>query len=305
MFIDFRSKFVFAFLIVLTMYHVGAVNLAGQGTGSITGTVTNPENKPVNAGTGLIATGVFINLQQHGKNPSYDPGNFQTRGVFGDAENGMSRVSSNRSQGGLYTFGNLKPGLYDLVVESGVIPENNVGYTYYRPQRIVGIEVKPGQETVLNIVMHAGFRSQQSVQDPKNNTLEMFGDPKGIVAKQDVGWIEGTVTNSEGQPVWAAQGRGVSGVVITFKKTTGEVGTLQTDHFAGGFYSAFPLTGTWTVTIERGRYYGKNYSPVIITGVVIKPGVRTILNIVVNPGDALERRTAPKLEIQPQLLLGK
>ena len=40
------------------------------------------------------------------------------------------------------------------------------------------------------------------------------------------------------------------------------------------------------------------YRPMIISQVVIKPGVRTIFNITMKPGDELERVTSPQMETQ-------
>jgi hypothetical protein len=298
--LDHRPTTFTVLAIMLLLLHIGAADTAAQQTGSLTGTITSPDKKPVNASGPLIATGVFVNLQKHGKDAFYDPGDYHTRGLFGDAENGRGRVSSDRNLGGLYKFSNLRPGVYDLLVEAGELPDNQRGgYTYYRPQRIVGVVVKPGQETVLDIIMHPGDKLQQS-GDPKNNTLEMVGEPKGNAGdKGTSGWIEGTVTNPEGQPVWSSNGLLVSGVTLTFKKTTGEQGSLQTDHFAGGFYSAFPTPGMYAVTVEKGRRYDNVYRPIIISQVMIKPGVRTILNITMSPGDALERVTSPAVETQP------
>ncbi len=305
MFSPHRPRTLVVFTIILLLLHTGAkVAAAQQQTGTLTGTITSPEKKPVNANGALVATGVFVSIQEYAKSLFYDPGDYRTRGVFGDAENGRSRVSSNRNLGGLYTFNNLRPGVYNLVVEAGVLPDNERGgYTYYRPQRIVGIVVKPGQETVLDIVMNPGDKLQQS-GDPKNNTIEMVGEPKGNMGdKGTSGWIEGTITNPEGQPVWSSRGLLVSGVVVTFKKTTGEEGPLQTDHLAGGFYSASLIPGMYSVTVEKGRRYKSAYRPMIISRVEIKPGVRTTLNITVNPGDALERVTSSQVVTQPVRLV--
>jgi hypothetical protein len=307
MFSPHRSTTLVAFIIILLLLHTGARDSAAQQqTGTLTGTITNPEKKPVNTNGALVATGVYINLQEYAKTLFYDPGDYRTRGVFNDAANGRSRVSSNRSMGGLYTFKNLRPGVYNLVVEAGVLPDNERGgYTYYRPQRIVGVVVKPGQETVLDIIVNPGDKLQQS-GDPKNNTLEMVGEPKGNAGDKGTnGWIEGTITNPEGQPVWGSRGLLVSGVTVTFKKTTGEAGTVQTDHFAGGFYSASFIPGTYSVTVEKGKRYNNAYRPILIGQVMIKPGVRTILNITMNPGDALERVNAPQMVTQKVALATK
>lgn len=300
--ISHRPATLVGFIIILLFFHTGARDsFAQQQTGTLTGTITSPEGKPVNANSGLIAAGVFVNLQKSGKDAYYDPGDYHKRGIFGDVENGRSRVSGNRNMGGLYTFNNLRPGIYNLIVEAGVIPDNERGgYTYYRPQRIVGIVVKPGQETVLDIIMHPGDKLRQS-GDPKGNTLEMVGEPKSDAGdKWTGGWIEGTITNPDGQPVWSTGGLLVSGVVLTLKKSTGEQGTVQTDHFAGGFYSTpVFLPGMYDVIVEKGRRYDAMYRPIIISRVVIKPGVRTILNIVMKPGDALERVTSPQPVTEP------
>ena len=46
---------------------------------------------------------------------------------------------------------NIKPGVYDLTLEKGY-----VDVTTYCPERILGVVIKPGQRTVLNIVMDQG-----------------------------------------------------------------------------------------------------------------------------------------------------
>lgn len=278
-------------IIVLLFIHTGARDAVAQRqNGTLSGTITSPEGKPVNARSGLLATGVFVNLQEHDKARGYDPGNFRTRGLFNDVDNGRSRVSSDLKMGGLYTFRNLRPGIYDLVVEEGQLPNRDVGYTYYRPKRIVGIVVKPGEETLYDITMLAGDKLEQD-GDPRNNTLEMVGEPRaGAPERLTDGWIEGTVTNPEGQPVWTTQTLLVSGVIVTLKKSTGQQAVVQTDHLAGGFFSAGRLyPGTYDVIVEKSTRYRSAYRPQIIRQVVIKPGVRTILNITVNPGDDLER----------------
>ena len=53
--------------------------------------------------------------------------------------------------GGLYSAKNIKPGVYDITLEKGY-----VGSTTYCPERILGVVIKPGQRTVLNIVMDEG-----------------------------------------------------------------------------------------------------------------------------------------------------
>lgn len=307
MFNRHRLKTLGGFIFVLLFLHSGASDSAAQQpTGTLTGTITTPEGKPVGANSGLLATGVFVNLQEQNTARGYDPGDFRKRGIFNDVDNGRSRVSSDLNLGGLYTFKNLRPGVYNLVVEEGILPISNKGYIYYRPQRVVGIVVKPGQETVFDIVMHPGDHLKQT-GDPKNNTLEMVGEPRAATQERLTdGWIEGTITNSEGQPVRSSTTLLVSGVALTLKKSTGEQAPLQTDHLAGGFYSAGHLKpGMYDVIVEKGERYHTLYRPVIIGQVMIKAGVRIILNITMNPGDALERVSAPQIVTQEVTLAAK
>ena len=52
------------------------------------------------------------------------------------------------------------------------------------------------------------------------------------------------------------------------------------------------------VIVEKGERYHTMYRPLIVGQVVIKPGVRTILNITMHPGDTLERVGAPQMVTQ-------
>lgn len=296
------------FVIVLLFLHFGAGNsVAQQQTGSLTGTITSLDGEPVSANSGLLNTGVMVNLQEHEIARGYNPGDFRTKGIFNDVANGRSRVSSDLELGGLYKFSNLKPGVYNLIVEEGIrIDKKNGGYIYYRPHRVVGIEVKPGKETIFDIVLQSGARLEKT-GDPTNNTLVMAGEPKASTKERLTdGWIEGTITNPEGQPVWSVTTLLVSGVTLTLKKSTGGQTTLQTDHLAGGFFSAGRLfPGIYDVIVEKGTRYNTVYRPQIIGQVAIKEGVRTVLHITVKPGNGLERVTSSEITTQKINLAAK
>lgn len=53
--------------------------------------------------------------------------------------------------GNFYTLRDLKPGIYEIFV--GLSKDDDV---QYRPQHIMGVVVKPGARTLLNIVVHEG-----------------------------------------------------------------------------------------------------------------------------------------------------
>lgn len=269
--------------------------------GSLTGTVTNEAKVPVANATTLLLGGAFLDLQEYSTENGYDPGDFRTRGVFGDAERGQSRGSTDLNMGGLYSFKNLRPGVYNVLVEAGkIVVPGQPRDEAYRPQRIVGVVIKPGQETVLDITLHPG------------KALEQVGAPKGNSAAglKQYAWIEGTVTTPEGLPVWNARTLLMSGALMTLKKSTGEQAPLQADHLAGGFFSAAGLTpGTYDLVIEKGRRGDQTrtvtYRPLIASRIVLKPGVRTILNLVMHPGGGLERVQAPPVSRQPLQVAGR
>ncbi len=81
---------------------------------------------------------------------------------------GAYTITSDPNIGGFYSNNHLKPGVYDVSVTAG--RWSNTGSQPYRPQRILGILIKPGQRTLLNIVM------------PEGETLQETGEPAVISA---------------------------------------------------------------------------------------------------------------------------
>ncbi len=108
------------------------------------------------------------------------------------------------------------------------------------------------------------------------------------------GWLEGTVTTNQGHPITEAN-TSVS-KVIQLVRHGGGTYTITSDPNLGGFYSNHELKpGLYDVTVTTGYYAYTGvapYRPQRILGVLIKPGQRTILNIVMPPGDALEETGA-------------
>lgn len=81
---------------------------------------------------------------------------------------GAYTVMSDQNMGGFYSNNHLKPGVYHVSVTTGYW--GNTGSRPYRPQRILGILIKPGQRTLLNIVM------------PEGDTLQETGQPAVVSA---------------------------------------------------------------------------------------------------------------------------
>jgi len=74
------------------------------------------------------------------------------------AEGSDVKAESNPTGGGFFAFRNLKPGLYELFIESAHPPDNNEPL---RPVHVSGIAVGAGKRTVLNVKMEPGKELQE------------------------------------------------------------------------------------------------------------------------------------------------
>lgn len=123
--------------------------------GWLEGTITNSDGHPVQDGYTGTVTGKTVKLIRHG--------------------GGAYSVSSDTTMGGFYSLHGLKPGIYDISVTTGYW--GNTGSAPYRPQRILGVLIRPGQRTLLNIVMPPGDALQETGQSavvsaPATNVTE-------------------------------------------------------------------------------------------------------------------------------------
>jgi len=105
------------------------------------------------------------------------------------------------------------------------------------------------------------------------------------------GWLEGTVTTPQGHPV--SEANTAIGKQIVLVRRGGGTYTLLSDPTLGGFYSNHQIKpGIYDVSVTTG-YWGNTgsqpYRPQRILGVVIKPGQKTLLNIVMPEGDVLQQ----------------
>ena len=69
---------------------------------------------------------------------------------------GQFEAQSDLNMGGLYSAKNLRPGVYDIVIEKGWVGGQLGSQTPYCPERIFGVIIKPGERAVLKIVMDQG-----------------------------------------------------------------------------------------------------------------------------------------------------
>ena len=255
---------------------------AQQAFGSITGTISNEQHQSIHNAHALITSGVVVTAEPQANAGVRNPDAFG-RGVFGAGETSGRRAASDANAGGLYTLDKLKPGVYNLTVEAGERDTKP-----YRPLRIMGVVVRPGQETSLDITLHPG------------DTLEEAGEPTlSDPSLKQFGWLEGTIVTPEGRPVHSARALIATGVSVTISNASGKLGDIKTDHMAGGFFSIQNLhVGTYSFLVETGEFTGPTrYRPQQVRNIVVKPGIRTVLNIVMPEGTELQRAEAqPKVQ---------
>ena len=252
-------------------------------SGSLTGTITNAAHKPVNNAHALIASGVVITAEPQATSGVRNPDAFG-QGVFGTGESPGRRAASNAGAGGLYTLDKLQPGVYNLMVEAG-----EINPTSYRPQRVMGVVVRPGQETTLDITLHEG------------QTLEEVGEPTiSASGMRQRGWLEGTIVTPDGRPVHSARSLLATGVIITVSNAGGKLGGFKTDHMAGGFFSLENMVpGTYSLLIEAGSSRARSTARSRSRTSWSSPDSAALLTIVMSEGDGLERVDAPAIKMQP------
>ncbi len=107
-------------------------------------------------------------------------------------------------------------------------------------------------------------------------------------AQEAKGWIEGSVLNKSGKVVWELARTSNILNVRAFGPSKVET---HPDASIGNFYSLRDLKpGVYDIFVGSSKDDEVQYRPQHVMGLVVKPGVRTLLNIVVHEGrsDAIE-----------------
>lgn len=183
----------------------------------------------------------------------------------------LGETTSNSDKGGSYTVPNLHPGIYEMRISEGGSDGNS------RPLRLWGVVVKPGARTIQNIVTQRG------------DQLEEIGTPSMTSKAASSGWLEGNVFFLAGYPV---------GDWVAVYQNGVQVAQTSSDEHMGGLYVIRDLPpGVYDLRLSRGPT--DNVSrPLHISGVVVKPGVRSILRIVTFPGDQLQEIGCTDMKVQ-------
>lgn len=118
--------------------------------------------------------------------------------------------------------------------------------------------------------------------------------PANLAAQNtDTGWLEGTAVDAKGRPVWVT-----AFVYPDFKVKAVHSNGTATETVVkadmGGLFSMKDLRpGVYDVFVPASRNDQGKYRPQLIRGVVVKPGTRTKLSIVVLEGELLQEVARP------------
>ena len=160
----------------------------------------------------------------------------------------------------------LLPGAHDVQ-----LPRSYFAGERFAPELVHGVVLQAGS----NRFDHTVNRGEQLVISGK----PLVNHPEQL----KLGWIEGTITDREGHPVWGAAG-GLRGVTLRLKHQDGAI-VIATPSLLdlGGYYEARDLKpGTYTLELPAtfladARFPARRYPPV-----EIRAGVLTRLDLVLN-----------------------
>jgi len=126
------------------------------------------------------------------------------------------------------------------------------------------------------------------------------------------GWVEGVIVTDRGTPAWGTEFLGFSGTGarITIRPREGNGFVTESRGAVGGLYTFRDLSpGVYELTVDRTwgqlRSEAARYRPQHIFGLVVEADKRTILNITVHEGEALEEVGQPVVESQPAIILSR
>jgi len=138
--------------------------------------------------------------------------------------------------------------------------------------------------------------------------LMLCGGFQAASAQNDAGkgWIEGVLITDKGKPAWSSAVGNLARVTIRPKEGTGSY--TDTDPAKGGFYTFRNLKpGIYEVfadkTFQKDRQDVLSYRPQHIFGLIVEPDKRTVLNITVHEGDALEQVGKPDVVSEKAIIL--
>jgi hypothetical protein len=107
------------------------------------------------------------------------------------------------------------------------------------------------------------------------------------------GWLEGTVVDTKGKPVWVIA-YAIPGFNVKAIPSSGNPTESEPKPDMGGLFGMKNLRpGVYEVWVPATKNADGTFRAQRIHGVVVKPGVRTMLKIVVTPGDQLQEIARP------------
>lgn len=123
--------------------------------------------------------------------------------------------------------------------------------------------------------------------------------PAATDPSSQYGWLEGTITNSDGRPISGQMYTNASMHIKGVRQGGGQF-DADSDQSLGGLYSAKNIRpGIYDLTLTTGFVGNTSYCPERIFGVIVKPGERAVLRIVMDQGDTYEEIGKPAVVSAP------
>jgi hypothetical protein len=124
------------------------------------------------------------------------------------------------------------------------------------------------------------------------------------------GWVEGVLITDKGLPAWSNEYGNMNnmGGSITIRPKEGNGTKTDCDPSKGGFYTLRNLKpGIYEVFVDKTLQKDRNdllhYRPQHMFGLVVEPDKRTVLNITVHEGEALEEIGKPDVAADKAIIL--
>jgi len=136
-------------------------------------------------------------------------------------------------------------------------------------------------------------------------TLFRGGVPATAQTDQS-GWLEGTVVSKDGEVITNSVYSGLGGATIRGVRQGGGNFEVTSNYKMGGLFSVRDLKpGIYEISVTNGVVRGVKHCPQRVFGVLVKPGVRTVLNVKLERGDTLEEIGEPVVATQPAITVSE
>ncbi len=119
-------------------------------------------------------------------------------------------------------------------------------------------------------------------------------------------WLEGTILSQDRQVLRNTNNYKTGGPTVRVVTPDGATLETSSDPKMGGLYSLRNLQpGVYEVSVLDAYVGPAKFRPQRFHGVLVKPGVRTVLNITMQPGETLQEIGKPVVVAEPAIVISE